>query len=74
MIKAVKTANQVIELVFSTENVAEEMFLFQKLLIFSFTMETVKPEFFSELNAYESEISKNHRTKMVNTIASIFSE
>ena len=61
-----------IELLLSTENVAEEMFLFQKLLIFSFTMETVKQEVFSEFNAYDSEFSKNHKTKMVNTIASIF--
>ena len=42
-----QAANQVIELMLSTKNVSEEKFLFQKLLIS--TMETVKPEVFSEL-------------------------
>ena len=45
---------------FSTKNVAEEKFLFQKMLIS--IMESVKPEVFSELNDHESEFAKNHRT------------
>ena len=51
VIKVVETANQVIELMLSTKNVAEEKFLFQKLLIS--TMETAKLEAFSEF-------AKNH--------------
>ena len=58
-----QAANQVIELMLSTKNVSEEKFLFQKLLIS--TMETVKPEVFSELNDHKSEFAKNQRTKIV---------
>ena len=55
---------------FSTKNVAEEKFLFQKMLIS--TMETVKPEVFSEPNDHESEFAKNHRTKIVKKLAAIY--